>query len=201
MIQMYSIIKGGKKMSSLQIDFQKTALVIIDLQKGIVGIPGGQAVVEKASELVKLFRQKDSFISFVKVDFHDGKDSLKPKTDQPLIAIQRPADWAELVPELGVCPTDYIVTKRQWGAFFGTDLDLQLRRRGIDTIVLCGIATNIGVESTAREAFQYGYNQIFITDAMTTYDQEQHEASCKFIFPKIGKVRFLQPFLAEVNVL
>jgi nicotinamidase-related amidase len=186
-------------MSSPNIDFQKTALVVIDLQKGIVGIPGGDVVVNKATELVKLFRQEDGFISFVKVDFHDGKDSLKPATDQSVNVIQRPADWAELVPELGVFPGDYIVTKRQWGAFFGTDLDLQLRRRGIDTIVLCGIATNIGVESTAREAFQYGYHQVFITDAMTTFNQEQHEATCKYIFPRIGKVRSLQQLLAEVN--
>ncbi|MDQ0201418.1 isochorismatase family protein [Neobacillus ginsengisoli] len=186
-------------MSSMQIDFQKTALVIIDLQKGIVGMPGGKEVVGKTAELVKLFRQQGGFISFVKVEFHDGKDSLKPLTDQPVTAVQRPADWAELVPELEVANRDYVVTKRQWGAFFGTDLDLQLRRRGIDTIVLCGIATNIGVESTAREAFQYGYNQIFISDAMTTFSLEEHEASCKYIFPRIGKIRLLQQFISEVN--
>lgn len=186
-------------MNSLQLDFNKTALVLIDLQKGIVGMPGGQKVVEKATELVKLFREKDGFISFVKVEFHDGKDALKPVTDQPANPVQRPADWAEFAPELHVSPNDYVVTKRQWGAFFGTDLDLQLRRRGIDTIVLCGIATNIGVESTAREGFQLGYNQIFITDAMTTFSQEEHEVSCKYIFPRIGKLRTVEQFLAEVN--
>lgn len=186
-------------MSTLNLDFQKTALVIIDLQKGIVKVPGGQEVLEKAVELVDLFRQKDGFISFVKVDFLDGKDALKPSTDQPARVMERPADWAELAPELEVRSDDYIVTKRQWGAFFGTDLDLQLRRRGIDTIVLCGIATNIGVESTAREAFQHGYQQIFITDAMTTFSQEEHDATCNFIFPRIGKVRSIQQFLSEVN--
>lgn len=186
-------------MSLLSLDFKKTALVIIDLQKGIVGVPGGQAVVEKTAKLVQLFRQNDGFIAFVKVSFHDGKDALKPLTDQPVNAVQRPEGWDELVSELGVSSSDYVVTKRQWGAFFGTDLDLQLRRRGIDTIVLCGIATNIGVESTAREAFQLGYNQIFITDAMTTFSQEEHEATCKFIYPRIGKVRSLHEFLAEVH--
>lgn len=186
-------------MNKLQIVYKKTALVIIDLQKGIVKLPGGNEVVEKAIQLVKQFREKDGFISFVNVDYIDGKDALKPLTDSNPSPIQRPDDWAELVPELGVGEKDYIVTKRQWGAFFGTDLDLQLRRRGIDTIVLCGIATNIGVESTAREAFQYGYNQIFITDAMTTFTKEEHEATCKFIFPKIGKVRTVQQFLNEVD--
>ncbi len=144
------------------------------------------------------FREQNGFISFVRVDFQDGKDALTPETDQkPSAPQERPADWAEFDPRLNVQENDYIVTKRQWGAFFGTDLDLQLRRRGIDTIVLCGIATNIGVESTAREAFQYGYNQIFITDAMATFTKEEHEATLSYIFPKIGKLRTTQQFLTE----
>lgn len=187
-------------MSNLQIDFQKTALVLIDLQKGIVAMPGGKEVVDKAVKLVELFRKNNGFISFVRVSFLDMKDALKPQTDETDTAsVSRPSGWDELVPELGVTDRDYVVTKRQWGAFFGTDLDLQLRRRGIDTIVLCGIATNIGVESTAREAFQYGYNQIFITDAMTTFSQEAHNASLQFIFPRIGRLRTTEEFLSQVN--
>ncbi|MBU3572356.1 isochorismatase family protein [Priestia aryabhattai] len=179
------------------IDFTKTALVLIDLQKGIVPI-GGDEIVEKSVQLVNRFREQNGFISFIRVDFQDGKDALTPETDQkPSAPQERPADWAEFDPRLNVQETDYIVTKRQWGAFFGTDLDLQLRRRGVDTIVLCGIATNIGVESTAREAFQYGYNQIFITDAMTTFTKEEHEATLSYIFPKIGKLRTTQQFLTE----
>ncbi|MCM3642589.1 MULTISPECIES: isochorismatase family protein [Priestia] len=184
-------------MNMKDIDFTKTALVLIDLQKGIVPI-GGDEIVEKSVQLVNRFREQNGFISFVRVDFQDGKDALTPETDQKPSALQeRPADWAEFDPRLNVQETDYIVTKRQWGAFFGTDLDLQLRRRGIDTIVLCGIATNIGVESTAREAFQYGYNQIFVTDAMATFTKEEHEATLSYIFPKIGKLRTTQQFLME----
>lgn len=154
--------------------------------------------MEKSVQLVNRFREQNGFISFVRVDFQDGKDALTPETDQkPSAPQERPADWAEFDPRLNVQENDYIVTKRQWGAFFGTDLDLQLRRRGIDTIVLCGIATNIGVESTAREAFQYGYNQIFITDAMATFTKEEHEATLSYIFPKIGKLRTTQQFLTE----
>ncbi|MCM3305089.1 isochorismatase family protein [Priestia megaterium] len=179
------------------IDFAKTALVLIDLQKGIIPI-GGDEIVEKSVQLVNRFREQNGFISFVRVDFQDGKDALTPETDQkPSAPQERLADWAEFDPRLNVQENDYIVTKRQWGAFFGTDLDLQLRRRGIDTIVLCGIATNIGVESTAREAFQYGYNQIFITDAMATFTKEEHEATLSYIFPKIGKLRTTQQFLTE----
>ncbi|MET3289111.1 isochorismatase family protein [Brevibacillus fluminis] len=186
-------------METLQIDFQKTALVMIDLQKGIVQLPGGQAIVDKSRKLVELFRQKQGFLAFVRVAFHDGQDALKPSTDQPAPTMKRSEDWADLVPELGVTDKDYVVTKRQWGAFFGTDLDLQLRRRGIDTIVLCGIATNIGVEMTAREAFQLGYNQIFITDAMMAMSGEEHDATCRYIFPRIGKVRTTEAVLAEVS--
>ncbi|WP_430059288.1 isochorismatase family protein [Priestia aryabhattai] len=184
-------------MKMKDIDFTKTALVLIDLQKGIVPIVGDE-IVEKSVQLVNRFREQNGFISFVRVDFQDGKDALTPETDQkPSAPQERPADWAEFDPRLNVQETDYIVTKRQWGAFFGTDLDLQLRRRGIDTIVLCGIATNIGVESTAREAFQYGYNQIFVTDAMATFTKEEHEATLSYIFPKIGKLRTTQQFLME----
>lgn len=184
-------------MKMKDIDFTKTALVLIDLQKGIVPI-GGDEIVEKSVQLVNRFREQNGFISFVRVDFQDGKDALTPETDQkPSAPQERPADWAEFDSRLNVQETDYIVTKRQWGAFFGTDLDLQLRRRGINTIVLCGIATNIGVESTAREAFQYGYNQIFITDAMATFTKEEHEATLSYIFPKIGKLRTTQQFLTE----
>jgi nicotinamidase-related amidase len=189
------------KMTLLPIDFEKTALILIDLQKGIVQVPGGDLVVAKAKKLVDLFRRKDGFISFVRVSFHDGKEVLSPLTDnvqQPVFG--RTDGWDELVQDFGAVPgKDYIVTKRQWGAFFGTDLDLQLRRRNIDTIVLCGIATNIGVETTAREAFQHGYNQVFITDAMTAMSQQEHDATVRYIFPRIGKVRTTDEFLEQVQ--
>ncbi|WP_138494643.1 isochorismatase family protein [Paenibacillus pinistramenti] len=187
-------------MNELQLDFNKTALVVIDLQKGIIRMADGQEAVNNAEKLVKLFRNNNGFIAFVHVAFHDGKDMLQPLTDQPPApAGEIPADWAEFADELEVGAGDYVATKRQWGAFYGTDLDIQLRRRGIDTIVLCGLVTNIGVEGTAREAFQHGYNQIFVTDAMKTYSQEQHDASVKYIFPRIGKVRTTAEFLAQVQ--
>lgn len=185
-------------MNPLNLDFAKTALVLIDLQQGIVRMTNGQDVVDNAAKLVRLFREKGGFIAFVNVNFHDGKDSLKPATDNPPQAAgARPADWAVFVPELEVGAGDYVVTKRQWGAFFGTDLDLQLRRRGIDTIVLGGISTNIGVETTAREAFQLGYDQVFATDAMKASSQEEHDASCKHIFPRIGKLRTTEQIVSE----
>jgi hypothetical protein len=85
--------------------------------------------------------------------------------------------------------SDIEVTKRQWGAFYGTDLELQLRRRGIDTIILCGISTNIGVESTARNAWELGFNLVIVEDACSAASAEQHQGSMTHIFPRIARVR------------
>jgi nicotinamidase-related amidase len=82
-----------------------------------------------------------------------------------------------------------VITKRQWGAFYGTELDLQLRRRGIRTIVIGGIATNFGVESTARDAFERGYEQVFAEDAMSSVSAEAHRFAVSVVFPRIGRVR------------
>ncbi|CAG7632404.1 Isochorismatase family protein YecD [Paenibacillus solanacearum] len=178
----------------LQIQAAKTALVVIDLQKGITAHKGAphdsRTVVANASRLADAFRSRGGYVVLVRVAFTDGKDALRPITDQPpASAAARPSDWADIVEEMHLSPSDHIVTKRQWGAFFGTDLDLQLRRRGIETIVLCGISTNIGVEMTAREAFQHHYQQIFAVDAMTAMSAEEHEHTAKYIFPRIGRVR------------
>ncbi len=124
---------------------------------------------------------------------------LRPLTDKPTLSLKTPDDWAVLDPQLDIQEKDYRLTKRQWGAFFGTDLDLQLRRRGINTIVLGGISTNRGVESTAREAFQYGYNQVFIEDAMTAHTEDEHLASVRFVFPHIGRVRRTRDFIEQAG--
>ena len=90
------------------------------------------------------------------------------------------------------------MTKRQWGAFYGTDLDLQLRRRGVKTIVLCGIATNFGVESTARDAWERNYEIIFAEDAMSSMEAESHHFAITRIFPRLGRVRSTEQVLAEL---
>ena len=120
----------------------------------------------------------------------DGTDALQPPTDAPAVTPAAiPPDWAELVPELDRQPEDLVITKRQWGAFYGTELDLQLRRRGVGTIILCGITTNIGVESTARDAYERGYHQVFVEDATSARSAEEHEFVMRTTFPRIGQVR------------
>ena len=103
------------------------------------------------------------------------------------------------MPELKAEISDIIITKRQWGAFYGTELDLQLRRRGVDTIILCGISTNVGVESTARDAFERGYQQIFVEDAMAAREAEDHRHTANTLFPRIGRIRSTEDVLAALK--
>lgn len=182
-----------------------TALVVIDLQKGIVSMdtkPHAPAdVVSRAAKLAKAVRAKGGPVFWVNVTpSTDRKDALAPVTDTPPRSWDdMPADWAELVPEIDREEGDFAITKRQWGAFTGTELDLQLRRRDIETIILCGISTNIGVESTARFAYEYGYSQIFVEDACSASSPEEHAASVEKIFPRMGRVRSTEEVLAMLG--
>lgn len=185
------------------LDTSKTALVVIDLQKGIANrdtAPHAAAhVVANAAKLAGAFRKNGMPVFLVRVTpSADKKDALTPLTDGPARALDMPADWADIMPELGPEASDFVLTKHQWGAFYGTDLDLQLRRRGMDTIVLCGISTNIGVESTARFAYEYGYNQVFVEDAMTAMDAEEHAFAVGKIFPRMGRMRSTEEVLAGI---
>ena len=94
-----------------------------------------------------------------------------------------------------------LIQKRQWGAFYGTDLDLQLRRRGISKIVLCGIATSIGAESTARDAWERSYNLTFASDAMTDLYADAHERSLSIIFPRIGEIGTTDEILGKLRAI
>jgi nicotinamidase-related amidase len=162
-----------------------TALVIIDLQKGLVSYPTIHPVPEivaRSRRLAEAFRAKG--LPVVMVNVTGGAPG---RTEQPRPAAERPADWAELIPELGAQPGDLRVTKRTWGAFPHTDLEARLRDAGVSQIVLCGIATSIGVESTAREAYALGFNITLATDAMTDMDEGAHENSIRKIFPRLGE--------------
>ena len=177
---------------TMKIDPPTTALVVIDLQRGIVArdcTPHSSAVVvARAAKLAARFRDLGALVVLVHVGFSaDDADRLKPNAEEaapPRSAI--PPDFAELVIEAG--PNDVVITKRQWGAFYGTELDLQLRRRGIRTLVYAGIATNFGVESTARDAYERGYEQLFVEDAMSGLSPGAHEFAIKTIFPRIGRI-------------
>lgn len=188
-------------MNPPKIDLTHTALVLIDLQKGITGLPlapySGTDVVSRAVKLAERFRAAKAPVVLVNVDFApDFGDAVKVETDMTMPSFERAADWAEIVSELGPKPGDILITKRQWGAFYDTGLDLQLRRRGVRQIVLGGIATNYGVESTARPAHELGYQLILVEDAMSSRTAELHSFAVTHIFPRLGLVRSTEEVLA-----
>jgi len=161
------------------------ALIVIDLQKGIAGMPTVHPfseIVERSAQLARAFRERDLPVVLVNVS-----GAAPGRTDAGRPKFSLPADWTELVPELEQHPGDHIVTKQRWGAFLGTDLDDYLRRRGVTQIVLTGIATSIGVESTARSAYDLGYNVTLVVDAMTDRDADAHRHSVEGIFPRLGE--------------
>jgi nicotinamidase-related amidase len=84
-------------------------------------------------------------------------------------------------------PDDFRVTKLRWGAFYNTSLDAYLQERGVTQVVLAGIATSAGVESTARAAHEHGYHVVLAVDAMTDRDAAAHANSVERIFPKLGE--------------
>ncbi len=177
-----------------ELDPERTALVVIDLQQGIVGMPvaphDAESVVARATVLAEACRARGVFVVLVHVGpSPDGRDALRPVVDEPGPRPALQPGWDEIVPGLGPKEGDHVVRKRQWGAFYGTDLDLQLRRRAIGTIILCGISSNVGVESTARDAFERGYQQVFVEDACAARDAEAHAFVFRTVFPRIGRVR------------
>ena len=181
-------------MADLTLDPKTTALVVIDLQNGIVGMATvphtAPDVVTRSTQLADAFRAKQALVVLVHVDTGPNGE-LFPRT---IADVERPRmapapGWSDIVPELGPKPGDAVVTKHQPSAFFGTDLDIHLRRRGITTIVLCGISTNVGVDSTARTGYEHGYNLVFVSDAMTGRDADLHTMAVTKYFPTIGRVR------------
>src|ERR1700733_6359578 len=165
----------------LELDPKTTALILIDFQKGIMGHGlnplSADQVTQVGSALADTFREAGAPVVLVNVGFaKDFKDALRQPVDQAFAAPPGgfPENFSELLDGLAK-PGDILVTKRQWGAFHGTELDLQLRRRGIQTIVLGGVATNIGVESTARQAWEHGYAVVLVEDATSGMSAEMHD--------------------------
>lgn len=191
-------------MQDIIIEPKSTALILIDLQKGIVARDTEPHSSEKVVQNSKLLADQCRLLGIPVFPVHvtfssNGADRLSPVTDATPFGGSYPADFAQIVPEIGPMEGDFVITKRQWGAFYGTGLDLQLRRRGIKTIILGGISTNFGVESTARDAYERGYDQIFVEDAMAGLSAGAHEFVIKNIFPRIGRVRSTNDVLKALN--
>jgi len=161
------------------------ALIVIDLQKGIVGLPAVHPmadIVGRTARLARAFRERGLPVVLV-----NATAPAPGRTDAGRPKYSFPPDWQDLVPELEQQPGDYLVSKQRWGAFLGTSLDDYLRQRGVTQIFLTGVATSAGVESTARSAYDLGYNVALVLDAMTDRDAEAHRHSIAKIFPRLGE--------------
>ena len=163
-----------------------SALVLIDLQKGIIGLPvahNAQEIVARAGKLAEAFRKQNLPVVLV-----NATGRAPGRTDAGFPNFKFPDNWTELADELNASPQDHLVSKQRFGAFIGTDLDEYLRSKGVTQMFIGGIATSLGVESTARSAYDFGYNVVFISDAMTDMKIESHNHALETLFPRMGEV-------------
>ncbi len=171
----------------------QTALIVVDLQQGLRDIPSLHplsGVIDRCCQLIEAFRRQKMPVVLVNVT-----GSAPGRTEQPRRDRELPANFSELMPELHPQPEDIFITKRSWGAFANTDLEAQLRARGVTQVVLTGVATGTGVEATARQAYEAGFHVTLATDAVTDVRPEAHEYSLKHVFPRLGETGSTQDVL------
>ncbi|WP_144150516.1 isochorismatase family protein [Paraburkholderia sp. BCC1885] len=175
----------------------KTALIVIDLQNGIVALPTAHPtadVVKQSRVLLDAFRARQLPVVLVNVA------GVAPgRADQARHSGAFPAGWTDLVSELNQQPGDHLVTKHTWGAFTGTGLEQHLKSRAVTQVVIVGVATAIGVESTARQAYELGFNVTLAVDAMTDLSAETHENAVTRIFPRLGETGTTADILAVLG--
>ncbi|MCF8601923.1 isochorismatase family protein [Gordonia sp. HY442] len=178
-----------------QVD-ENAALVVIDLQRNIVGrfAEAAQQTVANSAALAAEFRAAGRSVVLVNV-------ATRPpgRTDVGAGTGEFAADDIIVDASLGSAADDILVTKRAWGAFTNTDLDARLRERGVTQVVMTGISTSIGVESTARSAYEHGYHVVLVEDAMTDSDTAAHDYSVTSIFPKLGEVTTTADVIAKLH--
>lgn len=171
----------------------KSALIVVDLQKGIVSLPSVYSlneVVKHVRALTEAFRGYGLPVVLVNVA------GVAPgRTEQPRGQREFPAGWTDLIPELNQQPQDHVVTKHTPGAFTNTDLEVHLRSFGVTQVVIVGVATSNGVEVTARQAYELGFNVTFATDAMTDLNADAHAYSVTRVFPRIGETGTAQEII------
>ncbi|MGV8996990.1 MAG: isochorismatase family protein [Parvibaculaceae bacterium] len=176
----------------------KTALIVIDLQNGIVAretVHPVATVIANAAALASAFRAKGLPVVLVRVTATaPGRSDLSKGG-----AINIPEEFSKLVPELNQQPDDHIVEKRSWGAFVMTGLHDYLASKGVTQVVIVGISTSIGVESTARQAYEIGFNVTLALDAMTDTNADAHENSVTRIFPRLGETGSTQDIINMLN--
>ncbi|HTC75982.1 MAG TPA: isochorismatase family cysteine hydrolase [Edaphobacter sp.] len=161
------------------------ALIVIDLQKGVIAMPTVHPIsdiVSRSAQLARAFRRRGLPVVLVNVTA-----TAPGRTDVGKSHVTITPDFAELIAQLERQPDDLVVSKQRIGAFIGTSLNDLLRSRGVTQVFLTGVATGSGVEATARSAYDYGYNVVLVVDAMTDRNPEAHRHSVEITFPKVGE--------------
>jgi nicotinamidase-related amidase len=178
----------------------KTALIVIDLQKGIVNgsfIHPIGGIIDRTRAVIDVFRRRNLPVVLVNVAGRPpGRTEQGPRSN-----ISFSEGWADLLPELGQQSSDIVVTKRSWGAFATTDLEGRLRARGVTQVVVTGVVTSGGVEATARQAYEQGFNVTLALDAMTDIREEAHECSIRNVFPRVGESGSTQEIISLLERL
>ncbi|MBK3565217.1 isochorismatase family protein [Streptomyces sp. MBT62] len=176
----------------------RTALVLIDLQRSVIGLPTGPHpsadVVARCARLADAFRAADRPVVLVNVT-----GGAPGRVEEGFIGGPPKPDWTELVPELGRRPGDILVTKQRWNAFHGTALDTELRRHQVTQVVIAGISTSSGVESTARSAHDHGYHVTIPIDAITDVKPEAHSNSVLHVFPRMSETGTTEEVLSLLH--
>ncbi len=173
------------------------ALIVVDLQKGIVGFPAAHPssqIISRSAQLAQAFRERGFPVVLVNVA------GMAPgRTQSGFPKRELPSNWADLVPELGQDSRDYRVTKHNVSAFIGTPLHDYLRERGVTQVFIAGIATSVGVEMSGRCAYDLGYNVVYVVDAMTDMSADAHRNSVEIVFPRFGEVDTTENVLKELG--
>lgn len=163
-----------------------TALIVIDLQKGMLDHPSIDpigSIVARSRELIDAFRAEGLPVVLVNVAGRAPGRTEQGSRSAPVLS----EGWTDLLPELNPQPGDILITKQSWGAFATTDLEAQLKARSVTQVVVAGVSTSVGVEATARQAYEQRFNVTLALDAMTDVRKEAHEYSMANVFPRLGE--------------
>ena len=174
-----------------------TALIVVDMQAGTLGgMPpeAAAAVSDRAAALLRAFRAQDLPVVLATVT---GMPSGRTAYSEG--ARTWPADWAASAPGFEPVDSDIAVDRVSWSALADPTVIERLRERGVDTVVIVGVATSFGVESTARSAYDAGLNVVLPVDAMTDRSAEAHDLRVASVFPALGRVTDAETVLQELT--
>jgi ureidoacrylate peracid hydrolase len=208
-------------MSINHFDVRKTALLFFDTLNGYYHSGDAAATarmkpwIDNAVRLMKAGREAAMPIFFAKGNHRsdnatsallltDTNNSLKPwpngEVTKGKMHVVAGDKSSEVIPELEPRPDDYYIPKYRWSAFHQTYLDLALRSRGIDTIIISGGSTDVGVTSTVYSGRDLDYNMIVVRDACgTSHDQRAHDVLMELIFPRMSRVRTTDQVLEMIQ--